>query len=103
MALSERRIAEGMRILEEGVSQAAKLLRIGLRMTAPTSLTKMAAALHQEDGEQTSRMAMAIVANALTVHTSIAGAYNIPTLAELRAAAAVARQGACARHLALHP
>ena len=84
VALSERRIAEGMRILEEGVSQAAKLLRIGLQNDRPDVLTKMAAALHQEDGEQTSRMAMAIVANALTVHTGIAGAYNIPTLAELR-------------------
>ena len=31
-------------------------------------------------------MAMAIVANALTVHTSIAGAHDIPALDELRGA-----------------
>ena len=84
VALSERRIAEGMRILEEGVSQAAKILRIELQGVSAGVLRKIANALHQEDGEQTSRMAMAIVVNALTVHTGIAGAHNIPTLAESR-------------------
>ncbi len=85
-ALSERRIAEGMRILEEGVSQAARRLRADLEDHHPDVLTRIAEALHQEDGEQTSRMAMAIVANALTVHTAIAGAYEIRTLDELRGA-----------------
>ena len=83
-ALSERHIAEGMKILEEGVSQAAKLLRIGLKDDRPDVLAKIADALHQEDGEQTSRMAAAIVANALIVQMGIAGAYGIPTLDELR-------------------
>jgi hypothetical protein len=83
-ALSERHIAEGMKIMEEGVSQAAKLLRIDLKDDRPNVLTKIADALHQEDDEQTSRMAMAIVANALTVQMSIAGADGIPMLDELR-------------------
>ena len=86
IALSERRIAEGMRILEEGVGQAAARLRSDLEDHHPDVLTRIAEALHQEDGEQTSRMAMAIVANALTVHTAIAGAYEIRTLDELRGA-----------------
>ena len=86
VALSERRIAEGMRILEEGVGQAAAILRSNLEDAHPDVLTRIAEALHQEDGEQTSRMAMAIVANALTVHTAIAGAYEIRTLDELRGA-----------------
>ena len=85
-ALSERRIAEGMRILEEGVSQAAVRLRSNLEHDRPGVLERIAEALHQEGGEQTSRMAMAIVANALTVHTSIAGAHDIPPLDELRGA-----------------
>ena len=85
-ALSERRIAEGMRILEEGVGQAAARLRSDLEHDRPGVLEQIAEALHQEDGEQTSRMAMAIVANALTVHTAIAGAYEIRTLDELRGA-----------------
>ena len=85
-ALSERRIAEGMRILEEGVGQAAARLRSDLEHDRPGVLEQIAEALHQEDGEQTSRMAMAIVANALTVHTAIAGAHDIRTLDELRGA-----------------
>ena len=89
-ALSERRIKEGMRILEDGVRQAAAALRGGLERDHPAALAQIAAALHQEDGEQTSRMAMAIVANALTVHTAIAGGraaghpYVVPTLDQLR-------------------
>lgn len=83
-ALSERRIAEGMLILEEGVSQAATQLREATEADRPEVLAKIAEELHQEDGEQTSRMAMAIVANALTVHTAIAGAFGIETLDELR-------------------
>ena len=94
-ALSERLIAEGMYILEEGVRQAANRLRDDLEYDRPAILEKMAAALRQEDGEQTSRMAMAIIANALTVHTAIAGArgatrsadsrpYEVPSLDELR-------------------
>ena len=75
-----------MRILEEGVGQAAARLRSDLEDNRPDVLTKIAEALHQEDGEQTSRMAMAIVANALTVHTAIAGAHRIDTLDELRGA-----------------
>ena len=40
--------------------------------------------LHQEDGEQTSRMAMAIVANALVFHTAIVEAHGIDTIDQLR-------------------
>ena len=85
-ALSERRIAEGMHIFEEGVRQASSRLRSDLADHQGGVLAKIAGVLHQEDGEQTSQMAMAIVANALTVHTSIAGAYGIETLDELRGA-----------------
>ena len=44
----------------------------------------MAQSLHQEDGEQTSRMAMAIVANALVFHTAIVEAHEIPNIDQLR-------------------
>ena len=82
-ALSERRIVEGTKILEDGVRQAAGRLRAELR-DYPDALARIASALHQEDGEQTSRMAMAIVANALTFHTAIADTHNIPNLDDLR-------------------
>ena len=84
-AVSERRIREGVRTLEEGVRQAAGRLRAELGRDYPDALEAIAAALHQEDGEQTSRMAMAIVANALTFHTAIASAYGVPPIDELLA------------------
>ena len=83
-ALSERRVAEGIKVLEAGVAQAAGRLRAELQHDYPDVLARVARALHQEDGEQTSRMAMAIVANALTFHTAIADTYNIPNLDDLR-------------------
>ena len=82
-ALSERRIAQGMLILEVGVREAAGRLREDL-WNRPYALPKVAAALHQEPSEQTVRMAMAILANALTFHTAIAAVRDIPTLDELR-------------------
>ena len=84
-AVSERRIREGIRTLEEGVRQAAGRLRAELAPRHPDALNRIAAVLHQEDGEQTSRMAMAIVANALTFHTAIASTYGVPPIDELRA------------------
>ncbi len=44
----------------------------------------MAEILHQEDSEQTSRMAMAIIANAMVYHFAIAGPHNLPELPSLR-------------------
>ena len=82
-AHSENRIARGMQILEAGIHQAAGKLRDECA-DAPDTLENIAQQLHQKDGEQTSRMAMAIVANALTFHSSIAGAHRIDTLDQLR-------------------
>lgn len=85
-SLSENRIEEGMDELEEGVDSAAKKLR-ALCKKSPKVLERIAEKLHQEDGEQTSRMAMAIIANALSFHISIArseGAEDIETLDELK-------------------
>ncbi len=82
-SLSENRAARGVRILENGVGQAAAFLRNAC-VDAPDTLAAIARELHQEDGEQTSRMAMAIVANAMTFHTAIAGAHGIPPLDQLR-------------------
>ena len=82
-ALSENRIARGMAILELGIEQAANRLRDAC-VDAPDTLEWIATELHQKDGEQTSRMAMAIVANALTFHTAVAGAHGIETLDQLK-------------------
>ena len=81
VSLSEQLLAAGASILEQSIGEAAGKLR----ETAGTYvLEEMAEALHQEDGEQTSRMAMAIVANALVFHTAIVGAHGIKTIDQLR-------------------
>ncbi|MDE0357109.1 MAG: hypothetical protein OXN92_05145 [Gammaproteobacteria bacterium] len=86
VSLSERLVAEGLTILEQGVRQAAHILRADAAETSRTGLEATARLLHQEDSEQTSRMAMAIIANAMTFHTTLAGMHGIPHLDSLRGA-----------------
>ena len=81
--LSERLVAESLHELEDGVAAAAEILRTETR-DHPDTNAKIASHLHQEAGEQTSRMAMTIVANALTFQSLIAGAHKIQTIDELR-------------------
>jgi len=81
VSLSERLLAEGTQILEQSIGEAAGKLR---ETAGPHALAIVAQWLHQEDGEQTSRMAMAIVANALVFHTAIVEAHGIATLDQLR-------------------
>ena len=82
VSLSERLLAEGTEILEQSIGEAAGKVR---ETAGVHALAKIAQSLHQEDGEQTSRMAMAIVANALVFHTAIVeAAHDIATIDELR-------------------
>jgi len=82
-SISERVVARSLDILEEGIHSAAVRLR-GATLDRPEVNASVAEALHQEDGEQTSRMAMAIIANALTFHTMLAGVHGVRTLDALR-------------------
>ena len=84
VSLSERLVAEGLTILERGVRNAAYILRSDAVPPFTDGLDETARLLHQEDGEQTSRMAMAIIANAMTFHTTLAGSHGIPHLDSLR-------------------
>ncbi len=81
VSLSDRLLAKGTQILEQSIGEAAGKLR---EMAGTHALENMAQSLHQEDGEQTSRMAMAIVANALVFHTAIVEAHGIATIDQLR-------------------
>ena len=81
VSLSERLLAKGTQILEQSIGEAAGKLR---ETAGPHALENMARSLHQEDGEQTSRMAMAIVANALVFHAAIVEAHGIATIDQLR-------------------
>ena len=80
-SLSERRIEQGAKQLEQCVMETALYLR---RFTPPGLLEKIAGELQQQDGEQTSRMAAAILANAFCFHNAISGQHGIPPLSELR-------------------
>ena len=86
-ALSENRLAEGLKVLEDGIAYAAGRLR---ERCPQAPLEKIAGYLYQQDGDQTSRMAMAIVANAFAFHRAIAGtqsddgAFTVETIDELR-------------------
>ena len=87
IAVSERQLTQAARVLEDGVSQAATSLRQLLANSRANVLDQIAIALHQADGEQTSRMAMTIVANALTFHCAIASTHpQIAPLEELKTA-----------------
>ncbi|MCY4103234.1 MAG: hypothetical protein OXG55_08255 [bacterium] len=72
VAVSPRQLAQGVNTLESGVRQASTIIRRGMEDTYQAGLDEMAAIVHQRDGEQTTRMAAAIIANALTVHSAIA-------------------------------
>ena len=85
-ALSESRIVRGANILEAGVETAAGRLHRDLEATHSGVLDAIAEVLHQEKDWQTTRMAMAVVANALIFHTAIAGTHGIHTLDQLRLA-----------------
>lgn len=80
--LSEQRIAQGMYLLEQGVKEAAGKLR--LECSGGSTLKEIARHLHQEEAEQTTRMAMAIVVNAMMFQSVIAGTHGIKTLEGLK-------------------
>ena len=82
-SVSERAIAASLKTLEDGIVAASGRFQQSTR-SRPRVRQKIAELLHQDEGEQTARMAMAIVANALTFHTIIAGTHDVPTLDELR-------------------
>lgn len=74
VSVSPRLLAEGVNTLESGVKQAANIMRHRTDLGSG-DLERIAAVLHQRDGEQTTRMAAAIMANALVVHSAIASVH----------------------------
>ena len=80
VAISESLLVTSTDELERGVTQAADFLQ-----QVPTETNeKIAWELCQETGGQTTRMAAAIIANAIMFHGRIEGKQGIPTLAELQ-------------------
>lgn len=81
---SQRLVVESMSILEDGVRAAARAIRDNVALGFPDIVESFGRVLNQRGGEQTTRMAMTIVANALTFHAVVAGAHNVPPISELR-------------------
>ena len=83
-ALSEELLARGIQILERAVTAAAGRLNSDEFLGFRDPPQRIAEALRQREGPQTTRMAMAILANALSFHQAIAGIHGIPALDDLR-------------------
>jgi hypothetical protein len=82
-AIPEPAIDAASTRLEVGVTAAATLL--GQTIALHTDVAgAISGALRQQDGEQTRRMAMTIVANALVFHESLAGSFGVRTVDQLR-------------------
>ena len=82
-ALSESIMSKGMEVLENCISVAANIVQ---RDNHPAVSThkKLAALLNQEQGEQTTRMAMAILANAVSFHNTISIVHDVLPLIKLK-------------------
>ena len=75
LSLSERRLARGTEALEQVVRSAAELLA---EHAGEGPLAQISRDLHQEAGEQTERMAVAICVSAFVFHVAIEGQEHIP-------------------------
>lgn len=85
VAVSERQMERALTAYETGVSQAAEMMRAQLDGERSAALGEISEALHQENTEQTIRMAMTIVTNALAFHSAIAPSHrDIASIEQLR-------------------
>ena len=75
LSLSERQLARGTEALEQVVRSAAELLA---EHAGEGPLAQISIDLHQEAGEQTERMAVAICVSAFVFHVAIEGQQHIP-------------------------
>ena len=83
--VSQRLLDESISVLEDGVRVATKAIQDAVETGFTDIGENLGRALNQKSGEQTNRMAMTIIANALTFHSTIAGTHGIPTIDQLKA------------------
>jgi hypothetical protein len=82
-AIPERIIDTAASRLEDGIKSASNLLAQTIE-AHPDISGGIASALRQEDGEQTRRMAVTVIANAFVFHESLAGVKGIKSVDDLR-------------------
>ncbi len=81
-AIPEEAVEEAVSILEYGISSAGVILRQAVEMSDDTKF-EIVKLLKQEYGDQTLRMAAAIMINALVFHQNIAGQHGVKSLDQL--------------------
>lgn len=83
LMVSQRLIDESVDTLEQGVARATALIQGDVALGYPDTPRNLGIILNQKPSEQTLRMAMMIIANAMTFHTMLAGTYDIPSIHKL--------------------
>ena len=83
--VSQRLIDESISILERGVRVATRVVEDAKLLGFGVIEEHMGQVLNQRSGEQTTRMAMTMIANALTFHAAIVGPHDIPSVSQIQA------------------
>ena len=83
--VSQRLIDKSISILERGVRVATRVVEDAKLLGFGAIEQHLGQVLNQRSGEQTTRMAMTMIANALTFHASIVGQHDIPSVSQIRA------------------
>lgn len=91
--LSERKLAMSLDAMETAVRSTAAML-VHDEARYPDQGRKIGEALHQKEGEQTYRMAMAMVVNALVFHEVVAGSHDVERVEKLPKVDGVVKQQA---------
>ena len=82
--ISQRLVSQSIEILERGVRVATQTVANTVTQGFVDIERDFGRMLNQTPGEQTNRMAMTIVANALTFHSTISGIHDIPATSSLK-------------------
>lgn len=83
--VSHTEVEQAAERMERAIEQVAGALRSDLSSKAKSGVLKeLADQLHQEDGEQTTRMAATILLNALVFHEAISGAHGVRSPSRVR-------------------
>ena len=95
--VSQRLVDRGMSILENGVRVATRVIQNATARGFTDIEHNFGQILNQRAGEQTTRMAMTIIANALTFYIAIAGVHAVPSVEQLQAEAETSFQAGLLR------
>ena len=82
--VSERLVAESTDVFQRAIDRATNVISQTVELGFTDIEEKFASVLNQTKGTQTNRMAITIIANAMTFQESLAGKKGIPSIRELQ-------------------